>query len=134
VATPIRVEQESEESAPPGNGTMTDSKGRKNGDQIWGNSADWCDYSGILDGQRVGMTLFCHPENFRPSWFHARDYGFMAANPFGREAFGKGAKSSVLVEPGEELRLRYGIFVHSGPKESQPDITPAFERYKSLAD
>jgi hypothetical protein len=132
VATPIRVEHESEESAPPGNGTMTDSQGRKNGDQIWGNSADWCDYSGTLDGQHVGMTLFCHPDNFRPSWFHARDYGFMAANPFGREAFSKGAKSSVVVEPGEKLRLRYGVFIHSAPKNDLVDLAAAFEQYKKL--
>ena len=44
---------------------------------------------------------------------HARDYGFLAANPFGRSAFGKGEKSKVVVEPGEPLRLRYGLLLHS---------------------
>ena len=79
---------------------MTDSEGRKNGAEIGGNSADWCDYSGTLDGQHVGMTIFCHPDNFRPSWFHARDYGFLAANAFGRAAFHKGEPSKVVVEAG----------------------------------
>jgi hypothetical protein len=93
VATPLRVEA-GDGSLPPGNGTMTDSEGRKNGAEIGGNSADWCDYSGSLNGQRVGMTIFCHPKNFRPSWFHARDYGFLAANAFGRAAFRKCATES----------------------------------------
>ncbi len=133
VATPLRVEQKSAGTVPPGNGTIVDSEGRKNGDEIWGNSADWCDYSGTMAGQRVGMTIFCHPDNFRPSWFHARDYGLLEANPFGRQAFGKGAKSSVVVKPGEKLRLRYGILVHSGPEKSEIDYAAAYRDYQRLA-
>ena len=135
VATPLRVEHTSKDhpKLPPGNGTIRDSQGRKNGDEVWGNSADWCDYSGTMAGQRVGMTLFCHPKNFRPSWFHARDYGLLEANPFGREAFGKGAKSSVVIKPGEKLRLRYGVLLHSGPQGSQPDFQSAYADYIEVA-
>ena len=86
VASPLRVEKTGEGFSVPGNGTIVDSQGRLNGNQIWGNSAEWCDYSGTVAGQRVGVALFCHPKNFRPSWFHARDYGLLAANAFGREA------------------------------------------------
>jgi hypothetical protein len=132
-ATPLRVEQESEGDLPPGNGTILDSKGRKNGDEVWGNSADWCDYSGTIAGKRAGITLFCHPENFRPSWFHARDYGLLEANPFGREAFGKGPKSSVPVKPGEKMRLRYGVLLHSGPEGSQPNLDAAYADYLQVA-
>ena len=110
-------ETKAEGDLPPGNGTILDSEGRKNEDEIWGNSADWCDYSGTIDGQHVGMTIFCHPDNFRPSWFHARDYGFLAANPFGRNAFGKGEKSRSSSSRARSLRLRYGMLIHSGPKE-----------------
>lgn len=126
VATPLRVEK-GDGSIPPGNGTMTDSAGRKNGEQIGGNSADWCDYSGILDGEHVGMTIFCHPDNFRPSWFHARDYGFLAANAFGRAAFKHGEPSKIVVKPGGSLRLRYGILVHSG--DSKPDLEADYHEY-----
>ncbi len=129
VATPLRVDTKPEGSLPLGNGAMVDSNGRNNGKAIWGNSADWCDYSGTVAGQRVGMTLFCHPENFRPSWFHARDYGLLEANPFGREAFGKGEKSSVVVKPGEKLRLRYGVLIHSGPKDGKTDLAAAYQDY-----
>lgn len=136
VATPIRVEKKSEddEDLLPGNGTILDSEGRKNGDEVWGNSADWCDYSGDMAGQRVGLTLFCHPKNFRPSWFHARDYGLLEANPFGRQAFGRGEKSSVVVKPGEKLRLRYGVLVHSGPPGSKINFAGEYEDYLTVAD
>ncbi len=132
VATPLRVEQ-GDGSIPPGNGTMVDAAGRVNGEQIGGNSSDWCDYSGVLDGEHVGMTLMCNPDNFRPSWFHARDYGFLAANPFGRRAFRKGPPSKVTVEPGDSLRLRYGILLHSGPEDSQPDLAAAYKDYLEVA-
>jgi hypothetical protein len=133
VATPLRVEKKSEGGLPPGTGTILDSEGRKNGEQVWGNSAEWCDYSGTIAGQRVGITLLCHPKNFRPSWFHARDYGLLEANPFGRQAFGKGDKSSVVIKPGEKMRLRYGVLIHSGSAGSQPDYAAAYKDYLRLA-
>jgi hypothetical protein len=133
VATPLRVESKPEDHAPPGNGTILDSEGRKNGKQIWGNSADWCDYSGTMAGQRVGMTLFCHPENFRPSWFHARDYGLVAANAFGRQAFGKGEKSLITIKPSEQMRLRYGVLIHAGSADSRPDLEAAYADYVQQA-
>ena len=133
IATPMRVEKESAGRMPAGNGTILDSEGRRNGDEVWGNSADWCDYSGTLEGKHLGITLFCHPQNFRPSWFHARDYGLLEANPFGRDAFGKGEKSKVPVKPGEELRLRYGVFVHASPKGESPDLAAAYADYLTVA-
>lgn len=132
VATPMRVEQ-GDGSLPPGTGTITDAAGRKNGAEVGGNSADWCDYSGTVDGKHVGMTIFCHPDNFRPSWFHARDYGFVAANPFGRAAFKKGEPSRVVVKPGESFRLRYGILVHADEDGKTPDLNAAYKEYLALS-
>lgn len=109
VATPIAVKN---------GGRMIDSEGRINEKEIWGNSAKWCDYSGAINGQKVGITLMPHPDNLRPSWFHSRDYGALVANPFGRKAFGKGDSSRVFVKKGEVLPLRFGVFVHEG------DINP----------
>lgn len=128
VATPLRVET-GDGSLPPGNGTIIDAQGRKNGAEVGGNAADWCDYRGTLSGRRVGIAIFCHPENFRPSWFHARDYGFLAANPFGRAAFDQGPPSTVVAGPEEPLRLRYGILLHSGPPGSSPDLDAAYADY-----
>lgn len=134
VATPIRVGAKTDVGLPPGNGTITDSEGRKNEAEIWGNSADWCDYSGTIADESVGMTIFCHPKNFRQSRFHSRDYGMIVANPFGRQSLGKGEKSTVVVQPGENLRLRFGVFVHNGPVGSQPDLAAVFEDYTHLAE
>ena len=82
------------------------------------------------------MTLMCHPENFRPSWMHARDYGFIAANPFGRKAFTEGEPSKVVITPGKKLRLRYGILIRDEPQDASPNLAAAYEDYlkQSRAD
>lgn len=124
VTTPITVEN---------GGTMRDCQGRKNGKGIWGKPADWCDYRGTVDGREVGMTLMCHPKNFRPSWMHARDYGLIAANPFGRKAFTGREPSKVVVTPGTRFRLRYGVLIHDGPRNTPPDLKAAYKAYLTLS-
>ncbi len=122
VATPIAVKQ---------GGTIVDALGRRNEREVWGNSADWCDYSGTIDGQHVGITTLCDPRNFRPSWLHARDYGALVVNPFGQQAFHKGPASKVVVEPGEAFRLRYGVLLHAGPPDTPPDLKAAYADFVS---
>jgi hypothetical protein len=113
-------------------GTLRDSEDRHGAQQIWSRSADWCDYSGTVDGNHVGMTLMCHPDNFRNSWMHARDYGFVAANPFGRKAMKKGTASKVVVNPGDTLRLQYAIWIHSGTAGENSAIGAAYRNYLKL--
>lgn len=105
VATPLAVKS---------GGYIVDGAGRRDEAGVWGHQADWCDAGGTIDGHEVGVALLCDPANFRKSWFHARDYGLLVANPFGANAFTKGSKSRVVVRPGESLRLRFGVYVHQG--------------------
>ena len=133
VATPLRAERRSRGEIGPGSGTITDSKGRTNGEEVWGNAAPWCDYGGVLGGQRVGVALMCPPENPRPSWFHARDYGLLVANLFGRRAFHHGDESRITVEPGQSLRLRYGVYVYTVPDGEKPALEEAYRRYLNLS-
>jgi hypothetical protein len=95
-------------------GIITSSSGLKSAKSTWGQPAEWCDYSGSVERQPVGITLIADPANFRPSWWHNRDYGLMVANPFGRAAMKQGANSAVTVKRGETFRLRFGAVVHSG--------------------
>ena len=95
-------------------GRIINSDGLADEAQAWGKQADWCAYAGTVDGHRSGVVLMPHPENFRRSWFHARNYGLLVANPFGRNAFTKEEKSKVVVKKGQSLRLRFGLLVFSG--------------------
>jgi hypothetical protein len=125
LATPIAVRARR-------GGRILDSEGRKNERGIWGKQADWCDYSGTVEGQPVGITIMPDPGNVRRCWWHARDYGFMAGNPFGVNAFTGGAKSKVTGKRGESFRLRYGILLHGGSAADAKAIKAAYEDYLKL--
>lgn len=96
-------------------GQILNRHGQKSAQQTWGKAAAWCDYSGMVDGNHVGITLMPAPNNFRESWWHNRDYGVFVANPFGRAAMRQGARSVVTVQPGEPFRIRFGALLHTGP-------------------
>jgi hypothetical protein len=104
-----------------GKGKMTDADGRVNEKPIWGHKSAWCDYSGPVGGKVVGVALLDDPKNPYPVCWHARDYGLMAGNPFGRQAAKfedvKDTDKRVRLAKGEHLHLRYGIVVHDGDAE-----------------
>lgn len=85
--------------------------------ETWGKRAQWCDYSGTIDGRRVGITIFDHPENLRhPTWWHVRDYGLMTANLFGLCHFtgDPSQRGDFNLPKGETLWLRYRVYLHAG--------------------
>ena len=69
------------------NGHALNSAGHKDR-ELWGKRAKWVDYWGEIDSHTIGVAIFDHPDNLRhPTWWHARDYGLVAANPFGIHNF-----------------------------------------------
>lgn len=117
-------------------GLLRNSNGKKTEKECWGQQADWCDYSGKVDGQHCGLAIFDHPDNPSRACWHARGYGLMAANPFGRAKSGfpamKGRTDVVKLKPGESLRFRYGVLLYS--EELSPEqIQTQYERFVKLA-
>lgn len=129
VATPLRVEATGPDPAMPGTGAMIADGGRQGSQAIWGQPAAWLDYRGQINGEPAGLALFCHPGNFRPSRMHARDYGFVCANPFALAAFDAGESSRVTVKPAQSLRLRYAVLCHSGKELTPGELEAAYHRY-----
>ena len=112
-------------------GQAINSEGVK-GKKIWGKAAKWVNYWGPVDGNVVGFAIFDHPENFRhPTLWHARDYGLVAANPFGLHDFTgakKGTGDHTLPE-NETITFRYRLLLHEGDHES----ANIEERYQAFA-
>jgi hypothetical protein len=91
-----------------GGGTIRNSDGGVNEAGVFWKPARWVDYAGpIAAGQSEGVALFDHPRNpNHPSVFHVRDDGWMGA--------ALTYEAPRTIEPGQPLKLRYGLWVHAG--------------------
>ena len=125
VATPLSVKQ---------GGRILNADGDRDERQVRGKPSDWCDYSGTTAGRLAGVTLMTDPGNFRRSWFHARDYGLLVANPFGRKALTKGPESRVTVKRGETFRMGFGVLLHASPDGKSPDLSAAYRDYREQVE
>ncbi|MGJ8697445.1 MAG: PmoA family protein [Verrucomicrobiaceae bacterium] len=100
-------------------GSIENSEGHQNAD-AWGKRAKWVAYHGPdSEGKPTVVTLMDHPSNLRhPTWWHARDYGLLAANPFGRHDF-EGKKDQPhlgdhTLKKGETLTQKYRLVIQHG--------------------
>ncbi|MEN1678260.1 MAG: PmoA family protein [Planctomycetota bacterium] len=114
-----------------GAGRIVSSTGKTN-KAAWGRSAPWVDYQGPIAGSTVGVALFSHPSNFRPSprW-HVRSYGLFAANPFGEAQFPEDATTEqgpITLGEDQTMTLRYRVLLHRGDA-SEGRVADHFARF-----
>jgi len=104
-----------------GNGHILNSEGDKD-DEAWGKRAKWVDYTGKIDAKTVGVTMFDGHGNYGyPTYWHARDYGLLAANPFGGKAFTGDEKnaSPLSIQRGQTVTFRYITLIHDGSVDAK---------------
>ncbi|MES2705606.1 MAG: PmoA family protein [Verrucomicrobiota bacterium] len=97
-------------------GSAVNSAGNE-GLTAWGKHAQWVDYSAPGPNGVIGLACFDSPSNLRaPTTWHARDYGLIAANPFGLHDFEKAPKGAgdYTIKKGGSLTLRYRWLFHTG--------------------
>jgi hypothetical protein len=102
----------------PSEARMVNSEGGS-GAGIWGQRAAWVSYSGKNAGRTLGVSMIESVANPRfPTWWHARDYGLFAANPFGRHDFeakkDEPRLGEMVVPPGKSVTFRYRLVFHEG--------------------
>ena len=103
--------------------------GTRGSKDTFGREWSWTDYSGVISGQRLGVAIFAHPGNPRPSRWQNRDYGFFGANVFGPSAYTGGAPQPTRLKAGGELRLRFAAWLHAGDAKNEPNVAAAFADY-----
>ena len=87
---------------------IEDAKGDKGEKAARANGSPWVDYTGTIDGKKVGIAILNHPTSFRyPSDWHVRAYGLFAANPWI-------IKGENTLAKGESLVLKWRVYVHAG--------------------
>lgn len=86
-------------------GTILNANGQRNEEEAMGQAADWTDYSGVVAGKTVGVTLMNHPSN-PSSAFFARNYGTFLTNFTLLDKY--------ELPHGESLTQRFRILIHEG--------------------
>lgn len=117
-----------------GEGRIVQSTGVE-GQATWGKAADWCDYSGPVRGKTVGIAIFNHPKNpVHPTWWHVREYGLFAANPFGVHDFEKKppGTGNLTIGAGKSVTFKYRFYLHEGD-EKQAKVAARYQEYASQA-
>jgi hypothetical protein len=110
---------------------MLNSEGGVGEAQIWGKRASWVDYSGTVEGRKLGIAIFDHPSNPKhPTYWHAREYGLFAVNPFGEHDFYNDPKrdGSITIPAGGSLTFRYRVFIHNDAAV-EAKVAEAYARY-----
>jgi len=128
----IRVADSMRLKGKPGEGHIVNSEGVRD-KETWGKRADWCDYYGPVNGKTVGVAMFDHPQNPRhPTWWHVRDYGLFAANPFGLHDFEEkpAGAGDFKIAAGESAAFRYRFYFHEGD-EKQAKVAERYQEYAS---
>ena len=98
-------------------GKIENAFGGINEGETWGKRANWCDYSGVVDGTPVGLAVFDHIVNPRyPTYWHVRNYGLMGSNIFGSGTFERDPSKdgSYTLKEGEEMHFRFRVLIHAG--------------------
>jgi hypothetical protein len=103
-------------------GRMVNAQNKATEKNVWGKRSEWVDYSGEINGEKVGVAIFDHPSNPRhPTYWHARAYGLFATNIFGVHDFenDKNRDGSLTIRPGQPLRFRFRVVIHTGEHVEQ---------------
>lgn len=104
-------------------GSIVNAEGIRDG-ATWSKKSAWVDYHGPKDGRVYGIAMFDHPKNPRhPTWWHVRDYGLFAANPFGKHDFEKEFKNdpqagALTLPAGGSVTFRWRLYFHLGDEKA----------------
>jgi hypothetical protein len=117
VATVMEEQAPKDNRGPARTGKLVNAQGGQGEANVWGKRSEWVDYSGEIDGEKVGIVMMDHPANPRhPTYWHSRGYGLHSINPFGVSDFlnDKTQNGSLTIEPGGHVRFRYRVIIHPG--------------------
>jgi hypothetical protein len=111
-------------------GSFVNSEGKVDEPGVWGKPANWVDYHGPVDGETLGIAILNHPSSYLyPTYWHTRNYGLFAANPFARHAFDPSVPAASYKLPsGETMKFRFRVIFHKGD-EKEGHIAEAWAKY-----
>jgi hypothetical protein len=94
------------------------------GDAAWGTRARWMDLYGNIGEEKISVVMCDHPGNpGYPTYWMARGYGLLAANPLGAKDFTKGKEElNFFIPAGGSVTFKYRVVINSGSQLNQAEI------------
>lgn len=113
------------EKNPTGTGHYVSSEAFE-GEAVWGTRGRWLMLHGTLAGAPLTIAMLDHPKNPGfPTYWHARTWGLMAANPLGQKALSKGQDVlAFAIEKGSKARFAFRVLIvagHATPAEMEDE-------------
>jgi hypothetical protein len=101
------------------------------GDSVWGTRARWMDLYGSIGSEKISLVVCDHPKNQNyPTFWHARGYGLLSANPLGVKDFTKGKEElNFSIPAGKSTTFRYRVIIYSGSHLSEAEINAYAEDF-----
>jgi hypothetical protein len=102
-----------------GTGRYVNAEGLETAANVWGKRSRWVAIRGAVSAPGgsgdVTVAILAHPSGLNdPPYWHARDYGLFAANPFARKGYDPSAQERVTrLAVGESLSVRFRLTVYS---------------------
>ena len=103
-----------------GTGKYINAEGLETSKNVWGKTSPWVAIRGKVKeaagDKDVTVAIYAHPSGLNsPPYWHARDYGLFAANPFGRKAYDPKEETRITtLGVNQSLRVRFRLAVYSG--------------------
>jgi hypothetical protein len=119
-----------------GTGRYLNAEGLETATNVWGKTSPWVAIRGAAkenDGDKdVTVAIFAHPSGLNsPPYWHARDYGLFAVNPFGRKAYDPSApERATKLVVGDNVHVRFRLAVYSG-KVTKARLDQDFSSFSS---
>lgn len=126
----LRLDNAPDRGVTTANGQAVNSEGVSGG-AVYGKRARWIDYWGKINDKTVGIAIFDHPRNpNHPTWWMARGYGYVAADPCGGHSVGgePPGTGDLVIAAGESIAFRYRYVFHEGDPE-QAGVAERYQRY-----
>jgi hypothetical protein len=119
-----------------GTGRYVNAEGAETSANVWGKTSPWVAIRGSVKGaggdKDVTVAIFAHPSGLNaPPYWHAREYGLFAVNPFARHAYDpSAAERTTTLDKDKSLHLRFRLAVYSG-KTPKPRLDQDFAAFSA---
>jgi len=124
---PTKVKKLSNEGV---TGNFRNSQGVE-GEGVFGTRGDWVILYGTIGDEKISVIMIDHPDNpGYPTYWHARGYGLLLANPLGAGAYSDGKDvMNFSISEGKSATFKFRLIVFSGNKFKDTEINAYAEEF-----